>query len=71
MADYEVYNWIDSYAGPMLLHDERSRRERLLGHRNPDAYNESRDIDDCYTDDVIPTRPRNRMRRMVRLYGGV
>lgn len=69
--EHEVYNWIDGYAGPMLHHDERPRRDRLLGHRNSDAYNDGSDIDDCYTDDVIPTRPRNRMRRMVRLYGEV
>lgn len=62
----DPYYWENNSAIYMWLMDQEDAETRRTGRANVFADNSAQDLDPCYSDEIIPTRPRNRMRQMVR-----
>lgn len=62
----DPYYWENEAAMIMWLADRATPSGRALGRANSIQDNSALDLDDCYSDEIIPTRPRNRMRPMVK-----
>lgn len=63
----DPYNWSVDVVLPMSAYDNASPLDRRMLRASADQWEfHPVDYDHCLTDDVIPTRPRNRMRPLVR-----